>query len=237
MIRSDKEYRVARTRLDETKQAIVQQRIEYAEMGLDIATANMFIGSTLAQQQQIQDEIVEYENARAFKLDDYSFKALDRFLVGLRLACGLSVVEFAKTLGYSDASTVSRDENNGYRGITKERLDHIFDTLGVEVKIAAAPKMAAEGHRPINVRSDHAPYTSSAANQLIEAVLQVQNAMLGIGNTIQVSSNVLQAATVPRPDAGGVSVHVEGAASISKPLITAPSSSPSTATLHQLVAA
>jgi len=67
MIRSDKEYRVARTRLDETKQAIVQQRIEYAEMGLDIATANMFIGSTLAQQQQIQDEIVEYENARAFK--------------------------------------------------------------------------------------------------------------------------------------------------------------------------
>lgn len=65
MIRSDKEYRVARTRLNETKQAIVQQRIEYAEMGLDIATANMFIGSTLAQQQQIQDEIVEYENARA----------------------------------------------------------------------------------------------------------------------------------------------------------------------------
>jgi len=75
MIRSDKEYHVARTRLGETKQAIVQQRIEYAEMGLDIATANMFIGSTLAQQQQIQDEIVEYKNARAFKLDDYSFKA------------------------------------------------------------------------------------------------------------------------------------------------------------------
>ena len=59
-----------------------------------------------------------------------SLTSIGRWLIGVRIAKGLSQKELAELLGVSEAQ-VSRDERNEYHGITVERAQHILQTMEV----------------------------------------------------------------------------------------------------------
>ena len=59
---------------------------------------------------------------------------LGLLLVKLRVAAGLTQTELAKRLGV-DRSNVSRDESDGYCGITLERATRVLYALNVQAHI------------------------------------------------------------------------------------------------------
>ena len=80
---------------------------------------------------QLEEEVDAYTQMRRGDLGPLrSLTAIGRWLVGARIARGLSQAELAERLEV-DPSQVSRDERNDYRGITVDRAQRVMDALGV----------------------------------------------------------------------------------------------------------
>lgn len=130
MIRNEREYREALSRLKRDGEVITNQRQALVESGLSEEEVDRGLGPLLSFQAQLEEEVEWYERARRreFKVS-HDVRDIGYMLIALRIANGLTQKELAEKLGVSEAM-VSRDERNEYHGITVERAQRILDAMG-----------------------------------------------------------------------------------------------------------
>ena len=100
---------------------------------------------------QLVEEVEYYEQLK--RGDPGSLQnlhGLGPFLVGLRIAVGLTQRELAARLEV-DESQVSRDERHEYHGISVERAERVLDAL--RVQMVSQIRMPAAGQDPGAERS------------------------------------------------------------------------------------
>ena len=137
MIRTDTEYRRALDRLREEADTLVRQREHLAGIGLAGDVLDRAMAPLLSFRAQLEEEVEAYARMRRGDLGPLqSLTGVGRWLIGARIARGLSQAELAERLGV-DPSQVSRDERNDYRGVTVERAQRIIEALGVRFTAAA----------------------------------------------------------------------------------------------------
>jgi DNA-directed RNA polymerase specialized sigma subunit len=130
VIRNEREYREALSRLKRDGEVITNQRRALVESGLSEEEVDRGLGPLLSFQAQLEEELEWYERARRreFKVS-HDVRDIGYMLIALRIANGLTQKELAEKLGVSEAM-VSRDERNEYHGITVERAQRILDAMG-----------------------------------------------------------------------------------------------------------
>ena len=83
--------------------------------------------------QQLIEEVASYERLKRGQFKEFeNLQAVGQFLIGLRIARGMTQRELARNLNV-DESMVSRDERNEYHGVTVERAKKVLDALGVRL--------------------------------------------------------------------------------------------------------
>ena len=131
MIRTDAEYRRALSRLSDEADTLRRQREALSEAGLSASEVDRAMEPLLSFRAQLQDEVDAYNQMRHGDLGLLSsLRGIGRWLIGARIARGLSQADLAEQLGV-DASQVSRDERNDYRGVSVDRAQRIMEALGV----------------------------------------------------------------------------------------------------------
>jgi ribosome-binding protein aMBF1 (putative translation factor) len=130
MIKTDKEYRECKLRLDEDLKFLNQQREALAKENLSGEELERAMEAHLSFHQQLSDEVTWYERVKRRDFDVVvDLIDLGRVLIALRIANGISQRQLAEKLGV-DESQISRDEKNEYHGITLERAQRVVDALG-----------------------------------------------------------------------------------------------------------
>lgn len=144
MIRTDTEYRRALDRLAEESETLRAQRAHLASLGLTAEEVDRAMQPMISFHTQLVEEVDAYSQMRRGDLGPLrSLTAIGRWLVGARIARGLSQADFAEQLGV-DPSQVSRDERNDYRGITVDRAQRIMEALGVRFTAEAESLLTAD---------------------------------------------------------------------------------------------
>lgn len=151
MIRSEKEYQKALNRLEEEQKVIERQRAHFKEMGHTGEELERLMQPMQSFHSQLKEEVEAYDGMKRGDLGTlYEFNNIGRWLIGVRIALGMSQKEFAEKLGVSEAQ-VSRDETNEYHGITVDKAQRILETFNIRFK--------AEIDEPISKsRKDNEPY-------------------------------------------------------------------------------
>lgn len=133
MIRNEKEYQEAVSRLGQEKDRLAQQQAELKKMGLGPAQVKRALDPVRSFHQQLEEEVESYERLKRGEFDEMlNLRGLGQLLVSLRIARGLTQRQLAERLGVHETQ-VSRDERNEYHGVTLERAAKILETLGAEV--------------------------------------------------------------------------------------------------------
>lgn len=143
MIRNEREYKEAISRLEQDQEVIAAQRRALVERGLSKEEVERGLGPMLSFHAQLQEEVEWYEKVRHrdFEVID-NLSAIGTLLIALRIANGLSQKELAERLGVSEAQ-ISRDERNEYHGITVERAQRVLDAMGETLTTSVADKPVA----------------------------------------------------------------------------------------------
>jgi len=130
VIRNEREYKEALSRLERDREVISAQRRALVERGLSEEEVNRGLGPLLSFRAQLEEEVEWYERARRreFKVS-HDMRDTGYMLIALRIANQLTQKELAEKLGVSEAQ-VSRDERNEYHGITVDRAQRILDAMG-----------------------------------------------------------------------------------------------------------
>jgi transcriptional regulator with XRE-family HTH domain len=129
MIRTDKDYKVAKKRLKEDEKMVELQRAKLKEHGLSEAEIEEAMEPLISFHLQLKEEVEWYEKVKKGDLNlEGSVNEIGLMLIGLRIALGLSQRQLAQRLGVSEPQ-VSRDERNEYHGITIERIAKILEAL------------------------------------------------------------------------------------------------------------
>lgn len=133
MIRNESEYKEAVERLQEEKSRMATYQAELERSGLAEDALKRAMDPLRSFHLQLAEEVEYYER---LKRGDpgaiHNLHGLGRFLVGLRIAVGITQRELASRLDV-DESQVSRDERNEYHGVSIERAVRILDALGVQL--------------------------------------------------------------------------------------------------------
>lgn len=141
MIRTDSEYRRALQRLTQEEETLRKQRDHLKELGLSPKEIERTMHPLISFRAQLEEEVEAYTRMKRGDLGPLeSLTSIGRWLVGARIARGLSQATLAERLGVHE-SQVSRDERNDYRGITTERAQHILEALGVKFTAEAESLM------------------------------------------------------------------------------------------------
>lgn len=131
MIRTDAEYRRALAQLSDEADTLRRQREALAGAGLSASEVDRAMEPLLSFRAQLQDEVDAYNQMRHGDLGVLSsLRGIGRWLIGARIARGLSQADLAEQLSV-DPSQVSRDERNDYRGVSVDRAQRIMEALGV----------------------------------------------------------------------------------------------------------
>lgn len=134
MIRSENEYQKAIERLEEERNVMDRQRAHFVELGHSGDELERLMQPLVSFHNQLKEEVEAYEGMKRGNLGTlYEFNNIGRWLIGVRIALGLSQKEFAGELGVSEAQ-VSRDENNEYHGITLDKAQRILETFNIRFK-------------------------------------------------------------------------------------------------------
>ena len=144
MIRTDTEYRRALDRLREEAETLRVQRDHLAGLDLSPDEVDRAMAPMISFHAQLEEEVDAYTRMRRGDLGPLrSLTAIGRWLVGARIARGLTQQELAERLGV-DPSQVSRDERNDYRGITVDRAQRVMDALGVRFTAEAESLLVSD---------------------------------------------------------------------------------------------
>ena len=134
MIKTEKDYLEAKKRLEFEFKSIEEHRSKMKKTGMSKKQISLAIDPLHSFALQLQEEVGEYEKLQRGDFDIIeNLYGLGRSLVALRIYKGVKQKELAEKLGVTEAQ-VSRDERNEYRGASLERLQKIFDALGVTSK-------------------------------------------------------------------------------------------------------
>lgn len=134
MIRSEKEYQNVLDRLEKERELIEKQKKHFKELGHTEEEIERLLQPMISFHSQLEEEVEAYDEMKRGNLGTlYDFVNIGRWLIGVRIALGLSQKEFAEELGVSEAQ-VSRDENNEYHGITVEKANRILNTFHVQFR-------------------------------------------------------------------------------------------------------
>ncbi|MEX1268204.1 MAG: helix-turn-helix transcriptional regulator [Balneolaceae bacterium] len=149
MIRSEKEYQKVVNRLEEEQKILKRQRLHFEELGHSGEELERLMQPLISFHNQLKEEVEAYEGMKRGILGTlYEFSNIGRWLIGVRIALGLTQKEFAEKLGVSEAQ-VSRDEINEYHGITMDKAQRILETFNVRFK--------AEIDEPISTPKNNEP--------------------------------------------------------------------------------
>ena len=147
MIRTDSDYHRALEQLEQDAATIKAQRNHLESIGITGEQLQRAMEPTISFREQLKEEVETYEHMKRGELGALSsLTGIGGWLIGARIALGLSQRELAERLGVSE-SQVSRDERNEYHAITVDRAQRIMDALGIRFK--------AEAENPLT--SDHSP--------------------------------------------------------------------------------
>lgn len=134
MIRNEKEYKQAVTRLTEEKKRLADQRKELKGLDLSKEEIKRVLDPLRSFQAQLNEEIQSYERLKRGQFDELqNFEGIGRLLIALRISRNVSQRELSERLEV-DESQVSRDERNEYHGITTERANRILNALGARLR-------------------------------------------------------------------------------------------------------
>lgn len=145
MIRTEAEYNRAIERLGEERKALENQKSHFTKLGYEGEELNRLMQPMISFNEQLKEEVTVYEQMKRGDLGVLKdFNNIGRWLIGLRIAKGLTQAELAERLEVS-AAQISRDETNDYYGITIAKAQKILETLGarfeaeIENPISTAP--------------------------------------------------------------------------------------------------
>ena len=143
MIRNEREYKEALSRLERDNEAIAAQKRALLESGLSEEEVERGLGPLLSFRAQLKEDVEWYERARRreFRVS-HDVRDIGHMLIALRIANGLTQKELAKKLGVSEAQ-VSRDERNEYHGITVERAQRILNAMGETIRFGVDERTLA----------------------------------------------------------------------------------------------
>ncbi len=211
MIRTNREYEITQQRLKENRAAIDETRTYLQAEDFNSDEIETLLESLHAIGRQLLDEVEEYDRARAGQLQPCSFQTLERLLISGRIARGLTQEQFAALLGYSDSSTVSRDESNDYRGAKRERIQRALDKLGIDAIVTPRLRDASQtpgwqelliGHMT-KVITQASPVTvANGAVQLSNAAV-VHSSPVGAAQSPPVEVDVLRQSVAERAGQSG----------------------------------
>jgi DNA-directed RNA polymerase specialized sigma subunit len=143
MIRNEREYKEALSRLEQDGEVIAAQRRALVERGLSEEEVERALGPMLSFHAQLKEEVEWYERVRRREFTvSHDVRDIGRTLIALRIANELSQKELAERLGVSEAQ-VSRDERNEYHGITVERAQRVLEAMGESLRIQVEDKPLA----------------------------------------------------------------------------------------------
>jgi len=131
MIRSEQEYRKALDRLEQDLVVLKEQKTQLEELGLKGEELTRALQPLQSFHEQLREEVEMYERMKRGDLGALrNLTSIGRWLIGVRIAKGLTQQELAERLGVAP-SQVSRDETNDYHGISVDRAQRILEALGV----------------------------------------------------------------------------------------------------------
>jgi len=97
--------------------------------------------------EQLREEVEVYERMKRGDLGALqNLTSIGRWLIGVRIAKGLTQQELAERLAVAP-SQVSRDESNEYHGISVERAQRILEALGVRFEVQLTEPVITEANR------------------------------------------------------------------------------------------
>ncbi len=133
MIRNEREYQDAVQRLQEERTRLAAYAEELRGSGLVREAVDRAMNPLRSFHLQLAEEVEYYERLKRGDPGTLlNLHGLGRFLIGLRIAAGLTQRELATRLEV-DESQVSRDERNEYHGASIERAVRVLDAMGVQL--------------------------------------------------------------------------------------------------------
>lgn len=144
MIRTDAEHHRALEQLEQDAATIKTQREHLESIGITGEQLERAMQPMISFREQLKEEVETYEHMKRGELGTLSsLTGIGRWLIGARIARGLSQKELADRLDVSE-SQVSRDERNEYYGITVDRAQRIMEALGIRFKAEAENPLTGE---------------------------------------------------------------------------------------------
>jgi len=135
MIRTEQEYQRALVSLKRDAEVIEAQRNQLREQGISGEGAELALQPMESFRQQLEEEVRAYERMKRGEFDVlHSLTGIGRWLIGIRIATGMTQRELAERLGVSEAQ-VSRDERHEYYGITVDRAQRILEAFGTRFRM------------------------------------------------------------------------------------------------------
>lgn len=142
MIRTDAEYRRALERLDTDRAYLERLRTALEAKALSSEEVARAMQPALAFHAQLREEVDTYERMKRGDLGVlHSLTSIGRWLIGVRIARGVSQKELADRLGVSEAQ-VSRDETNDYHNVTVERAQRILEAMDLRFRMEVEDPIA-----------------------------------------------------------------------------------------------
>jgi DNA-directed RNA polymerase specialized sigma subunit len=143
VIRNEREYKEALSRLEKDREVVETQRRALVGSELSEEEVERALGPMLSFHAQLEEEVEWYERVRRREFAvSHDVRDIGRTLIALRIANGLSQRELAEKLGVSEPQ-VSRDERNEYHGITIERAQRVLEAMGESLRIHVEDKPLA----------------------------------------------------------------------------------------------
>ncbi|MEX2399963.1 MAG: helix-turn-helix transcriptional regulator [Rhodothermales bacterium] len=144
MIRTDTEHQKALEQLERDAETIEAQREHLQSIGLVGEQLDRAMQPMASFHEQLKDEVETYERMKRGDLGTLSsLTSIGRWLIGARIARGMTQKELADRLEVSE-SQVSRDERNEYHGITVDRAQRTMDALGIRFRAEAENPLLEE---------------------------------------------------------------------------------------------
>lgn len=134
MIKTDHEYKEAKTRLQTEFTSIEDQRKRLVDVGLTIEQIKLALDPLSSFALQLQEEVEQYERLKRGQFDPLeNLQGLGSLLVAARIAKGITQKELAERLGLHE-SQISRDERNEYHGASIEKIQRVLSALKVTLR-------------------------------------------------------------------------------------------------------
>jgi hypothetical protein len=116
IIRNEQELAAAKVQAEAQRAWLDEQRKELLACGMDEEESNANLREFLNRLYEVQEEIAWYENARAggAQAQPFNLDEIGRFLVGSRIAAGLSEGDLAARIPGSNAASVAKLESGEY---------------------------------------------------------------------------------------------------------------------------